>query len=64
MKWWRRLLCWVGWHQLEFVPPCSSEEMGKKMADAQSGEELLGVLFAGMMACKHKCKHCDYVIRT
>jgi hypothetical protein len=38
--------------------------MGKKMADAQSGEELLGVLFAGMMACKHKCKHCDYVIRT
>jgi hypothetical protein len=60
----RKLLCWLGWHSLEFVPPCSSEEMGTKMAQAKSGEELLGVLFGGIMACKHVCKHCGHEVRT
>lgn len=60
----RRVLCWIGWHDHELVPPCSSDEMGKQMVESKDGFELLGRMLAGIFACKWVCKHCGHETRT
>ena len=64
MSWWRKLLCGIGWHSLEEVHDMSAEEAGKRMAEAKSGFEVLGIMLAGALSKRWVCKHCSYETRT
>lgn len=60
MKMLGRFLCWLGWHDMQRIPPPMSPEVASRsLTEAKGGLQALGAFLAlAYIASRERCSRC------